>query len=245
MATEIYSIDYVETVDGVEIEISPLKIKYMRKFMNAFSTIVDNKKTEDQTIDILSECVRISMEQFCPELSKSVEDIQEAFDIKSLYKVLDIAAGIRMNTSMTEEEVIEKVTEKNQSSSWEDLDLAKLESEVFCLGIWKNYDELERAISLQEMMSILSTSRELTYEERKFSAAIQGIDLDSGNDKDGEVKGQQEWENMKARVFSGGATSDSNDILALQGHNAQRAGFGIGMGLSYQDMRDPEVLIKP
>jgi hypothetical protein len=50
---------------------------------------------------------------------------------------------------------------------------------------------------------------------------------------------------MKARVFSGGATSDSNDILALQGHNAQRAGFGIGMGLSYQDMRDPEVLIKP
>jgi hypothetical protein len=39
---------------------------------------------------------------------------------------------------------------------------------------------------------------------------------------------------MKARVFSGGATSDSNDIIALQGINAQKAGFGIGMGLSYE-----------
>jgi hypothetical protein len=41
---------------------------------------------------------------------------------------------------------------------------------------------------------------------------------------------------MKARVFSGGATTDSNDILALQGHNAQKAGFGIGMGLDYENL---------
>jgi hypothetical protein len=43
-------------------------------------------------------------------------------------------------------------------------------------------------------------------------------------------------------VFSGGATDDSNDVLALQGQNARKAGFGIGMGLAYEDLRDPKVL---
>ena len=53
-------------------------------------------------------------------------------------------------------------------------------------------------------------------------AAIQGVDLDKESNKD---KGQKEWEDMKARVFSRGQTKDSNDVLALQGVNAQKAGF--------------------
>jgi hypothetical protein len=48
---------------------------------------------------------------------------------------------------------------------------------------------------------------------------------------------------MKARVFSGGATSDSNDVLALQGVNAEKAGFGIGFGLDYEDARDPSAML--
>jgi hypothetical protein len=59
------------------------------------------------------------------------------------------------------------------------------------------------------------------------------VDLDGETNKD---KGQKEWEDMKARVFSGGQTSDSNDVLSLQGVNAQKAGFGIGMGLDYEDL---------
>jgi hypothetical protein len=41
---------------------------------------------------------------------------------------------------------------------------------------------------------------------------------------------------MKAKVFSGGKASNANDVLALQGVNAQKAGFGIGMGLGYEDL---------
>jgi hypothetical protein len=59
------------------------------------------------------------------------------------------------------------------------------------------------------------------------------VDLDGETNKD---KGQKEWEDMKARVFSGGQTSDSNDVLSLQGANAQKAGFGIGMGLDYENL---------
>jgi polysaccharide pyruvyl transferase WcaK-like protein len=40
----------------------------------------------------------------------------------------------------------------------------------------------------------------------------------------------------KAKFFSGGATGDPNDIVSYQGSNAARAGFGIGMGLGYENL---------
>jgi hypothetical protein len=92
---------------------------------------------------------------------------------------------------------------------------------------------------MPELMATLEVLRELDYSEKKFLAAIQGVDLEG--DKN-ENKGQKEWEDMKARVFSGGKATDSNDVLALQGVNAQKAGFGIGMGLDYGDERDPSLM---
>jgi hypothetical protein len=102
---------------------------------------------------------------------------------------------------------------------------------VFLLGIWKDYEELELSLSMPELMSTLEIKRELDYNEKKFLAAMQGVDLDkqSGNKSNA-------WEDMKARVFSGGKAKDANDVTALQGINAQKAGFGIGLGLGYQDL---------
>ena len=81
---------------------------------------------------------------------------------------------------------------------------------------------------MPELTATIKIKRELDYSDKKFAAAMQGVDLDknSGN--------QNAWEDMKARVFSKGAATDGNDILALQGKNAERAGFGIGMGLDYE-----------
>jgi hypothetical protein len=93
---------------------------------------------------------------------------------------------------------------------------------------------------MPELVATIGSIRDLDYQEKKFLAAIQGVDLDGETNKD---KGQKEWEDMKARVFSGGATSDSDDVLALQGVNATKAGFGIGLGLDYEDFRDPAVML--
>jgi translation initiation factor 1 (eIF-1/SUI1) len=86
---------------------------------------------------------------------------------------------------------------------------------------------------MAELLAILVAKREKEYEERKFLAAIQGIDLDSSSSKSTNA-----WEDMKARVFSGGTAKDSSDITSLQGYNAERAGFGIGMGLDYDIVSD-------
>jgi hypothetical protein len=231
MATEIYRVEYVSTIDGKEIEIIPLKIKYMRKAMDMFNTIGEDM-SEEQIIDVLCDCVRISMKQYCFELSHKLEDILDNFDLPTIYRILDYSIGIKINSK--KDDSIKTQAEGSQNeSSWDNLDLAKLEAEIFLLGIWKSYDELESSISMTELITTLGSRRELDYEEKKFLAAIQGVELGG----EGQQDGQKAWEDMKARVFSGGATSDSKDILALQGQNAVKAGFGIGMGIDYEDLR--------
>jgi hypothetical protein len=80
---------------------------------------------------------------------------------------------------------------------------------------------------MPELIAILEAKNNQDYDNRKFMAALQGVDLDSSSS-------ENKWEEIKARAFSNGATSDPNDILALQGKAAQKAGFGIGMGLDYE-----------
>jgi len=239
MATEIYKIEKINLVDGTELEIVPLKIKYLREFMTTFDAIRVTKN-DQEAILVLSECVRVCMKQYHPSISKTIEDIEENLDLPTVYKILNVAAGIKVDKK-SEEPVKDQAT--NSGPTWETLDLANLESEVFLLGIWKDYDELETSMSMPELMATISSKRELDYEEKKFLAAIQGVDLDANSkSSDGKQRGQQEWEDLKARVFSGGKARDGNDILALQGPAAEKAGFGIGMGLDYDDLRDPSIM---
>lgn len=225
MATSVYKEGTVTLVDGRELEISPLKIKYLKEFMEAFE-YVKAAKNDDEAMIHLVECARITMKQFCPEI-KTVDDLEDSIDMPTIYKILDISAGINIKPD-SEETVKKQATEGG--ATWEDLDLAKLESELFLLGIWKDFNELETSLSMPELSAALEAKRESDYQEKKFLAAIQGIDLDKQTGKDD----SNAWEEMKARVFSGGASSDPNDVLSLQGQNAAKAGFGIGMGLSYE-----------
>jgi len=238
MATEIYKTKNIYLFDGTEIEIMPLKIKYLREFMDAFGKIKQTKN-DDEAMHVLVECTRIAMKQYYPKISTSIEELENNIDLPTVHEILDIAGNIKVGGE-SEEDVKTQAQKGDPGPSWEDFDLAKLESEVFLLGIWKDYKELEASLSLSEIMAIISSKRELDYEEKKFFAAIQGVDLDQASGSD---RGQKEWEDLKARVFSRGATSDSNDVLALQGQNAKRLGFGIGMGLDYEDARDPSVMV--
>jgi len=229
MATTVYKNKIIKLVDGTELEIVPLKIKYLREFMEAFE-YVKTAKNDDEAIDFLVECVRITMKQYYPDINLTKSDVEDSLDMPTIYTVLDISAGIKINQK-SEETVKDQATDSG--SSWSELDLAKIESEVFLLGIWKDYRELEESLSMPELIATLSSRRELEYQEKKFLAAIQGVDLDA---QSGESKGQKEWDDMKARVFSQGKAKDGNDILALQGQNARSAGFGIGYGLDYEDL---------
>lgn len=78
------------------------------------------------------------------------------------------------------------------------------------MGQWKNYDDLEDSLTLEELTSIANSIRKKEGREREFFAAINGIDT-SGPD-------------------------DREDVLTLSGNAARQAGFGIGAGLGYEKL---------
>jgi hypothetical protein len=223
MATRVYDKKQFSLVDGTVISASPLKIKYLREFLDEFETI-KKATTDDESISVLVNCALISMQQYAPHI-KTVDELEDNLDLPTIYEVIDIAAGIKINEK-SEDTV--KSQAVDSGASWDTLDLAKLEAEAFLIGIWKDYEELEQSLSMAELTATIKIKRELDYSDKKFAAAMQGVDLDknSGN--------KNAWEDMKARVFSKGTATDGNDILALQGKNAEMAGFGIGMGLDYE-----------
>ncbi len=223
MAIRVYDIKNVSDINGNVYRISPLKIKYMHDFMEKFETI-HGASNNEESIDILLECALIAMNQFTPGKFSSIDDLSEHFDIHTLYQIIEYSADIKIAANDEKDSSIKS----SEGSSWATMDISKLEAEVFLTGIWKNFDQLEESINMPELLLILSTKRELDYESKKFNAALQGVNLDEQTGK------RDAWQDLKARVFSGGAANDSNDILSLQGQNAISAGFGIGLGLDYE-----------
>lgn len=82
------------------------------------------------------------------------------------------------------------------------------------LGHWKNFDELESSLSLEELTAVLDASRKKDYEDKKFSASLQGVELN----------GEEEI----------------SDIADLTGYAASQEGFGIGHGLGFMSMGGEE-----
>lgn len=84
---------------------------------------------------------------------------------------------------------------------------------------------------MPELLATLDSYREQKERDRKFLAAIQGIDLDAGDNKE-----ERDFNEVKrrAKAKASGKDPDANDIVDLQGKAAEEAGFGINNGLLYE-----------
>lgn len=100
-----------------------------------------------------------------------------------------------------------------------------MEGEVFLLGHWKNYEDLEDSLSMPELINTLKSMQKKEYENRKFSASLKGIDLEE------EKKEGSTFEDVRRRSL--GINANADDVVSLQGSLAGEAGFGIGAGLGY------------
>lgn len=81
---------------------------------------------------------------------------------------------------------------------------------MFLLGTWKNYDDLEEQLSIEELTATLNAHRKIKKEEHRFLAAIQGVSL-----PDEDIV---------------------NDIADLKGFTAAQEGFGVGFGVGHATM---------
>ena len=104
-------------------------------------------------------------------------------------------------------------------------------SEVFLLGHWKDYDELESSLSMPELIATLDAMARIEKRKNKFLAALQGIDIEKDQQSDGVSKTNtpSTVEEVQARAIAR-LTGDTNAAGAVA------AGVTPEMGIQYKIM---------
>jgi hypothetical protein len=97
MATSVYETVELELMDGTKIKMRPLKISLLREFMKKFDTIVDVASSNVESMDVLVDCAMIAMRQYGPEYAEDKEKFEDAADIKMVYKIIEVASGIKLD----------------------------------------------------------------------------------------------------------------------------------------------------
>lgn len=114
MATRVYSTEEITLQDDTEVILKPLPIGRLRRFMEAWAKVADLEK-EDDGFDVFVNCCGIALEEnfkgrfdalkasadekekgeFLSEEYK--EYLLDTLDLDTIYKVLEVAGGIKLN----------------------------------------------------------------------------------------------------------------------------------------------------
>lgn len=100
--------DQITLIDGTKIEVRPLKISLLRKFLSTFEGISKVSEDNDKSMDILLDCVQIAMQQYKPELAEDKEALEDNLDLPTLYKIIEAASG----TNLSENPLIANALDK-------------------------------------------------------------------------------------------------------------------------------------
>ena len=93
MAVTVNEDKVVTLLDGQKIEIRPLKISLLRPFLAKFQSIQDVAEDNDESMNLLMECVQIAMKQFKPELAEDMSVLEDLIDLPTVYKIVEEASG--------------------------------------------------------------------------------------------------------------------------------------------------------
>jgi hypothetical protein len=99
-------------------------------------------------------------------------------------------------------------------SRFEDLPLADLEAEVMCeVGIWKNFDEIEDALTLDELFMLYEQTTERQTRLMKTVAAAMGADV-SGSESTTPFSGRvDDYDGDKNLTYQGGEMVSGGSVL--------------------------------
>lgn len=104
MATKVYKEEEIELQDGTVVTLKPLTIKRLRKFMKLMGKLnriedIDSEEGEDEAMDIMFEASVLALEQNNPEVAADKDKLEDALDMQTMWKVLEIAGGISMGNA--------------------------------------------------------------------------------------------------------------------------------------------------
>jgi hypothetical protein len=129
LATKVYSSETIELQDGREVTLKPLAIGRLRKFMAAWQEFANIEKEED-AFNIYVNCCGIALskelsDDFPVTEGEKEEDVlndsyreylEDVLDMDTIYKILDVCGGLKLNDPKLLAEV-ERVTAEAAGTS--------------------------------------------------------------------------------------------------------------------------------
>jgi hypothetical protein len=98
MPTTVYEMLEIKLSNGNTINIKPLTITHLKKFLAVVKTLQDDSvKTEEDAMEIFIKAGMICMEQFSPDLATDKELFENTIEIPTLMKILEVAGGLKLN----------------------------------------------------------------------------------------------------------------------------------------------------
>lgn len=98
MATAVVNREELVLQDGSKVEVGSLNIKNTRRVLKAWESVTEIMEKEDQfaLYDLLTEMAIMAMEQFRPDEKYTADEIEELFDLSTMYRFLDVAASLNL-----------------------------------------------------------------------------------------------------------------------------------------------------
>jgi hypothetical protein len=108
MATAVYDVLEVELQDGSTVELKPLPIKALKKFMKKVDEL-GGTDDQEKFIDICLDAAIICLAKQKPEFvgDEGVDLASEALDMETVYKILDVCGGVKLNDPKLMEAALE------------------------------------------------------------------------------------------------------------------------------------------
>ena len=96
MATTVYDVEQITLQDGSTVNLKPLSIKELRKFMIAIQKTQD-AATEDETLNVLIDACAVALEKQLPSLVADRDKLEDALDIPTINRILEVCGGIKLD----------------------------------------------------------------------------------------------------------------------------------------------------
>lgn len=124
MATQVFKTEEVTLQDGVDVVLKPLPISRLRRFMEAWGKIGELEEGDDG-FDVFINCCGIALEEnFKGQFDALKADKEESekgeflnheykdylgntLDLDTIYKILDVCGGIKLNDPKLMEAALE------------------------------------------------------------------------------------------------------------------------------------------
>lgn len=86
-----------------------------------------------------------------------------------------------------------------------------MEAEAFLLGIWKDFEEMEMTLTMEELGHILNAKSRQDMRHWKFQASLKGINLDDKEDGE-ETQQTVETKMREMQARAAGVDKDTFDL---------------------------------